>query len=205
MPTALELQQLLREAGLRVTSPRVAVLIAVHAHPHADTDSVIEAVRAALIRRVSSSPALQALIEIHLRPSGAYQRSSGVGDAEMLTEIRIPRRPGGSSAYEKVERRAGDWAVVSSGVAVWLEDGRISEARVGLAAVGPNTTGIPAISDAMRGQPPSEDLYAEAGRIAAENCDPVTDMRGSAGYKRHLAKELTRRTLRRAVERIGGN
>jgi Fur family transcriptional regulator, stress-responsive regulator len=48
MATALELQQLLREAGLRVTSPRVAVLIAVHAHPHADTDSLIEAVRSAL-------------------------------------------------------------------------------------------------------------------------------------------------------------
>lgn len=46
--TALELQQLLREAGLRVTGPRVAVLIAVHAHPHADTDSIIEAVRSAL-------------------------------------------------------------------------------------------------------------------------------------------------------------
>jgi Fur family transcriptional regulator, stress-responsive regulator len=46
--TALELQQLLREAGLRVTGPRVAVLIAVHAHPHADTDSVIESVRSVL-------------------------------------------------------------------------------------------------------------------------------------------------------------
>jgi Fur family ferric uptake transcriptional regulator len=46
--TALELQQLLREAGLRVTGPRVAVLIAVHANPHADTDSILDAVRDAL-------------------------------------------------------------------------------------------------------------------------------------------------------------
>jgi carbon-monoxide dehydrogenase medium subunit len=75
---------------------------------------------------------------------------------------------------------------------------------VGLAAVGPNTTGIPAISEALRGKPPSEELYARAGAIAAESCSPVTDMRGSADYKRHLADELTRRTLRRAVARIGG-
>jgi carbon-monoxide dehydrogenase medium subunit len=83
-----------------------------------------------------------------------------------------------------------------------MADGVISDARVGLAAVGPNTTGIPAISAALRGHAPSEELYAEAGRIASESCNPATDMRGSADYKRHLADELTRRTLRTAVERI---
>ena len=50
---------------------------------------------------------------------GPYE--TAVGAAELLIEIRIPLRPGGSSAYEKVERRAGDWAVVSSGAAVWLQ------------------------------------------------------------------------------------
>jgi carbon-monoxide dehydrogenase medium subunit len=78
----------------------------------------------------------------------------------------------------------------------------ISDARVGLAAVGPNTTGIPAISAMLRGQEPSEDLYERAGAIAAESCSPATDNRGTAEYKRHLADELTRRTLRRSVERI---
>jgi carbon-monoxide dehydrogenase medium subunit len=121
---------------------------------------------------------------------------------EILTEIRIPIRANGSSAYAKVERRAGDWAVVSAGAAVWMDGGAVRDARVGLAAVGPNTTGIPAVSEALRGQEPSEELYAEAGAIAAESCNPVTDNRGSAEYKRHLADELTRRTLRRAVERI---
>ncbi len=74
--------------------------------------------------------------------------------------------------------------------------------RVGLAAVGPNAAGIPAISEALRGREPSEELYARAGAIAAESCSPVTDNRGTADYKRHLADELTRRTLRRSVERI---
>jgi carbon-monoxide dehydrogenase medium subunit len=132
---------------------------------------------------------------------GPYE--TAVGPEEILTEIRIPVRPGGSNAFEKVGRRAGDWAVVSCGAAVWLERGVISDARVGLAAVGPNTTGIPEISRALRGRPPSEELYADASAIAARSCSPTTDQRGSAEYKRHLAGELTRRALRRAVERVG--
>ena len=80
----------------------------------------------------------------------------------------------------------------------------IADARVGLAAVGPNTTGLPEISAALHGHVPSEELYARAGALAAQACDPATDMRGSAEYKRHLADELTRRTLRRAVARING-
>jgi carbon-monoxide dehydrogenase medium subunit len=131
---------------------------------------------------------------------GPYE--TAVGDGEMLVEIRVPIRANGSSAYEKVERRAGDWAVVSAGAAVWMDAGLISDARVGLAAVGPNTTGIPAISEALRGKVPSEDLYAEAGVIAAASCQPATDVRGSADYKKHLASELTKRALRRSVERI---
>jgi carbon-monoxide dehydrogenase medium subunit len=133
---------------------------------------------------------------------GPYE--TAVGDAEMLIEVRFPVRPNGSSAYEKVERRAGDWAVVSAGAAVWMDGATITDARVGLAAVGPNTTSLPAISEALRGQTPSEDLYARAGVLAAENCEPATDTRGTADYKRHLADELTRRALRRAVARIDG-
>jgi len=133
---------------------------------------------------------------------GPYE--TAVRPDEMLTELRIPVRPHGSSAYEKVGRRAGDWAVVSCGVAVWLEDGLITDVRVGLAAVGPNTTAVPAVPRALRGRPPSEELYAEAGALAAAHCEPVTDQRGSAAYKRHLAAELTRRALARAVARIQG-
>ena len=133
---------------------------------------------------------------------GPYE--TALRPAELLTELRIPLRPHGSSAYEKVGRRAGDWAVVSCGVAVWLERGLVADARVGLAAVGPNTTAVPTVSRALRGRAPSEELYAEAGALAAAHCQPVTDQRGSAAYKRHLAGELTRRALRRAVDRIQG-
>jgi carbon-monoxide dehydrogenase medium subunit len=134
---------------------------------------------------------------------GPYE--TAVGDSDILTEVRFPVRPRGSSAYEKVERRAGDWAVVSAGAALWLDEaGLIADARVGLAAVGPNTAGIPGVAEALRGLAPAEELWARAGDIAAESCSPTSDRRGSADYKRHLARELTMRVLRRAAARING-
>ncbi|RSM58527.1 carbon monoxide dehydrogenase [Actinoplanes sp. ATCC 53533] len=168
------------------------------ADPSEDLSAVCTALGASCVIRGSGGTRVVTMEEFH---RGPYE--TAVADGEILVEVRIPVRERGGSAYEKVERRAGDWAVVSAGAAVWLDsDGLVADARVGLAAVGPNTTGIPAISAALRGRPPAEELYAQAGAIAADSCDPVTDQRGSADYKRHLAKELTVRTLRRAVARI---
>jgi aerobic carbon-monoxide dehydrogenase medium subunit len=171
------------------------------ADPSEDLSAVCTTVGASCVIRGRDGERVVSMEEFH---RGPYQ--TAVADNEILTEVRIPLRrdPGtrGSSAYIKVERRAGDWAVVSCGGAVWMADGMITDARIGLAAVGPNTTGLPAVSAALRGRAPSEELYAEAGRIAAAACSPVTDQRGSADYKRHLADELTRRVLRTAVGRI---
>ncbi|MEU5909452.1 xanthine dehydrogenase family protein subunit M [Micromonospora sp. NPDC047527] len=167
------------------------------ADPSEDLSAVCTTLDArCVIRGPGGAERVVSMEEFHVGP---YE--TAVADGEMLVEVRLPVRPGCGSAYAKVERRAGDWAVVSAGAAVWLDGGEIVDARVGLAAVGPNTTGIPEISAALRGQEPSEGLYEQAGAIAARSCDPVTDQRGSADYKRHLAAELTRRTLRRAVER----
>ncbi|AGZ43703.1 FAD binding domain-containing protein [Actinoplanes friuliensis] len=168
------------------------------ADPSEDLSAVCTTLGASCVIRSSSGTRTVSMEDFH---RGPYE--TAVADGEILVEVRIPVRPRGGSAYAKVERRAGDWAVVSAGAAVWLDaSGQVADARVGLAAVGPNTTGIPAISAALRGREPSEELYLEAGVIAAENCEPVTDQRGSADYKRHLAQELTVRTLRRAVARI---
>jgi aerobic carbon-monoxide dehydrogenase medium subunit len=169
------------------------------ADPSEDLSAVCTTLGASCVIRGPGGTRTVTMEEFH---RGPYE--TAVGDGEILVEVVIPVRPGGCSAYEKVERRAGDWAVVSAGSAVWLDGGLITDARVGLAAVGPNTTGIPAISAALRGRAPSEEVYEQAGTIAAQSCDPATDQRGSAEYKRHLAKELTVRTLRRAVARLEG-
>jgi carbon-monoxide dehydrogenase medium subunit len=167
------------------------------ADPSEDLSAVCTTLNASCMIRGSSGERVVTMEKFY---RGPYE--TAVEDGEMLIEIRIPVRDHGSSAYEKVERRAGDWAVVSAGAAVWMDGDTIADARVGLAAVGPNTTGIPAISDALRGKAPSEELYDQAGTIAAEACNPTTDLRGSIEYKRHLASELTKRALRRSVARI---
>ncbi|WP_245972216.1 FAD binding domain-containing protein [Actinoplanes lutulentus] len=168
------------------------------ADPSEDLSAVCTTLDASCVIRGANGERVVSMEEFHVGP---YE--TAVADNEILTEIRIPVKSGKSgSAYAKVERRAGDWAVVSAGAAIWLDDkGHIHDARVGLAAVGPNTTGIPEISAALRGHEPDESLFELAGAIAARSCDPSTDTRGSAEYKRHLADELTRRTLRKAVER----
>ncbi|MFI9271312.1 FAD binding domain-containing protein [Kitasatospora sp. NPDC052896] len=131
---------------------------------------------------------------------GPYETAVGAG--EMLVEVRVPIRANAGSAYRKVERKAGDWAVAAAGAALALDDGgRIGWAGIGLAAVGTSMVGYRRAEQALLGREPSEPAFAEAGRIAAEDCDPLTDTRGTEAYKRHLAGELTRRALTRAAER----
>ena len=134
--------------------------------------------------------------------AGPYETT--LAHNEMLLEIRIPVRPNTSSAYAKVERRVGDWAVTAAGAAVTLDGNAIADVRLGLTAVNADTAALAEVSQWLAGQSPGEDVFAEAGRRAAQACSPLTDMRGSAEYKRHLASELTNRTLRTAVERVRG-
>lgn len=134
--------------------------------------------------------------------TGPYE--TVVGPAEMLTEIRLPIRPGSGSAYLKVMRRAGDWPIGAAGAAVWLADGVIADAGIGLTALGAAHFVAAEAEDYLRGRPADERVLARAGEIAAEHCRPVADQRGPAEYKRHLAGELTTRVLRAAVHQARG-
>jgi len=169
------------------------------ADPAEDLSAVCDTVEAHCVIRNGSGDRVVSMQDFH---QGPYE--TAVADGEMLTEIRIPLRPNSSSAYHKVERRAGDWAVASSGASVTMDGDVIADGRVGLCAVGPNLTNIEPISAALRGQTPSEELYESVGQIAADNCSPTEDTRGTVAYKTHLAKELTVRSLRLAVARATG-
>jgi carbon-monoxide dehydrogenase medium subunit len=115
----------------------------------------------------------------------------------------LPIRAGAGSAYEKVERRVGDWAVAAAGAMVVLSpDGTIEDATIGLTAVGLEGLAVDAAA-VLLGQRPGEKVFADAGRLAAEASSPVEDQRGPVDYKRHLADELTRRVLRTAAARAG--
>jgi carbon-monoxide dehydrogenase medium subunit len=167
------------------------------ADPSEDLLAVCGALDASCVIRGRTGERVVSIEEFYQGPF-----ETAVGEGEILVEVRLPVRPNGSSAYEKVERRAGDWAILSAGAAVWLDGGLIADARVGLAAAGPDATTVPALSEVLRGEPPSEQLWQRAAEIVSQNCNPSTDMRGSAEYKRHLAGELTKRALRRSVTRI---
>ena len=136
--------------------------------------------------------------------AGPYETT--LAPNEMLIEVRIPLRHNSSSAYAKVERRVGDWAVTAAGASLTLdgtgEEAQIAAARVDLTAVNSDPAGLAELSTSLVGRPASEEVFAEAGRRAAAACEPVTDVRGSAEYKRHLAAELTIRTLRTAAQRV---
>jgi aerobic carbon-monoxide dehydrogenase medium subunit len=166
------------------------------ADPGEDLSTVCDALFAEVVIRGRDGERTVPMSEFHVGPF-----ETAVADDELLTEIRIPLKLGAGSAYEKVERRIGDWAIAAAGVAVWMSDGVIDDAGIGLTAVGLDDGVATHTQAAIRGREPSEELFAEAGRVAARECDPVDDQRGSAAYKRHLAGELTSRALRRAVER----
>ncbi len=163
------------------------------ADPSEDLSAVGSALRGTVVIRSKSGSRTVPIREFHFGP---YMTQ--VADGEILTEVRFPIRPGAGSAYEKVERRVGDWPVASAGVFVVVKDGVVSDCGIGLTAVGAEHFSAPEAEEFLIGKAPTEDNLAEAAKIAADSCNPISDQRGPADYKKHLAQELTLRALRRA-------
>jgi carbon-monoxide dehydrogenase medium subunit len=170
------------------------------ADPSEDLSAVCSAIGATLVIRSSSGTRTVPARAFH---QGPYE--TAVGPAELLTEIRLPIRPGAGSAYQKVERRAGDWAVAASGTFVQLDaSGAVQDVGIGLTAVGAAHFCSPQAEEHLRGKLPTEENLAAAATLAGQGANPYTDQRGPADYKRHLACELTLRALRRSVARASG-
>jgi carbon-monoxide dehydrogenase medium subunit len=173
------------------------------ADPSEDLSAAFAAVSATAVIRGPDGARRVPVREFHLGP---YE--TVVAPGELLIELRVPIRPGGGSAYEKVERRVGDWPVAAAGAALWLDADRaspsVTEVGIGLTAVGAEHFVAREAEDFLRGKAATETNFAEAGAVAAARCRPVADQRGPADYKRHLVAELTTRALRRATARARG-
>lgn len=203
-PVAGEHYPILHEAERLIADPPVRNRGTVggsfcQADPAEDLAAVGSALKAELVLRSSSETRTVPAREFH---SGPYE--TVLGDAEILTEIRVPIRPGAASAYDKVKRKTGDWAAAAVGAYLVLRDGVVADVGIGLTALGAPHFCAPEAEEYLLGKPLTEEHIVEAGRIAAQACKPHADQRGPVAYKVHLADELTRRVLRRCADRSQG-
>ena len=120
---------------------------------------------------------------------------TAVGEDEILTEIRIPKRGGWGAHYEKFVRVVHQWPIVAVAATVRMDGGTIAEARIGLTNMGSTPLRARAVEEALAGQPATEDAVRAAADLAAEGTNPPSDLNGNADYRRHLATVLTRRAV----------
>ena len=170
-----------------------------HADPAEDLSAALGAIRADVVIKSSGGERTVAVRDLQTGPF-----ETCIGAAEIVTEVRLPIRAGTGSAYTKVERRAGDYAVAAAGAVVRLDGDTISEVGLGLAAVGAPHLVAPRTEDAVRGRVANDETLNLAAQMAAEECQPSSDQRGPADYKRALAGELVKRALRTAIARCRG-
>lgn len=130
---------------------------------------------------------------------------NALSDDEILTEIRIPT-PGANTggAYIKVERKVGDYAISAVAVQLTMTGDRCTAARIGLTNVSPVPMRAKGAEAALVGNVVTDDVLEAAGQAAAAECDPSPDLRGSVAYKRDLTRVITKRAIRKAVERAQG-
>jgi carbon-monoxide dehydrogenase medium subunit len=167
-----------------------------HADPAGDWGSVMLAMGATVV--VKSANAEREI------PIGEFLQdtfTTSLEPDEIVTEIRVPQ-PGEHSggAYLKMERKVGDFATVAVGVHLELANGTIGRAGIALTAVGSKNIEATDAEQHLAGAEPTEEAFAEAGRLAAAAADPVSDVRGSADYKRHVVDVFVRRGLAQALD-----
>jgi carbon-monoxide dehydrogenase medium subunit len=125
---------------------------------------------------------------------------------EIITEVFVPKLAANSGgAYLKfLPRTADDYATVSAATVLTLDKNKktISDVRIALGSVGNTPIRATAAEAILRGQPLKPDAFAEAGEKAKEAVDPVSDFRGSAGYKKEMAGVFVRRALEKALATI---
>ena len=139
---------------------------------------------------VIRGPDGERILDMHEFHRGPYR--TAVGDDEMLIEIRVPLHERSGSAYEKVDRRVGDWAVAAAGASLTLDgDGTIERAGIALAAVGADVISSEAQARARRQAAVGGAVRSRPAGWQPRRARRCTDQRGSAEYKRHVAGVLT--------------
>ncbi|HMO00336.1 MAG TPA: xanthine dehydrogenase family protein subunit M [Miltoncostaeaceae bacterium] len=172
-----------------------------HADAAGDWGSVMLALGAEVVARSASRERTIPIDDLFL---GTF--TTCLEPDELITEVRVPRAPERSGGtYLKLERKVGDYATVAAAVQVEMSNGHVGRAGIALTAVGATNIRCDAAEAALAGAEPTGAALDEAARLAAEAADPWDDIRGSAAYKRQVARVFVRRGLARAVEIARGD
>jgi carbon-monoxide dehydrogenase medium subunit len=162
-----------------------------HADPQGDWASVMLAMNGELVarstggeRRISVSEFVDGPFTTTLRPE------------ELVTEVSVPS-PGPSSfgTYLKLERKVGDFATVGVAVQIVFDGDRVRRAGIGLTAVGPSNIKATAAEEALAGKALEPTTITDAARLAASASSPISDLRGTAEYKRDMVRVFVTRAL----------
>lgn len=172
-----------------------------HCDPEGDWNSVMLAVGASV---VATSASGQRVIPIDDFLVDFFTNS--LSEGEMVTEVRVPKATGSAGgAYLKLERKIGDYATAA--VATFIDlagDGTIGNAGIALTAVASKNLKVVEAEQLLIGNTPSDELFSQAASIAASACDPESDVRGPAEYKRAVVNAYTKRGLDQALAQAQG-
>ncbi|HEV8563790.1 MAG TPA: xanthine dehydrogenase family protein subunit M [Actinomycetota bacterium] len=169
-----------------------------HADPAGDLGSVMLALDASVVLKSTTGERELAIADFLV---DAF--TSAVQPGELVTEVRVPTPgPRSGGTYLKLERKVGDFATVGVAVALTLSNGSIGRAGLGLTGVGLKNIEATDAEASLAGAEPTDEAFAEAGRLAARAANPASDVRGSAEYKRHIVDVYVRRGLAHALESV---
>ena len=143
-------------------------------------------------------------------PAGQFYKGlyeTALARNEILTEVRIPVPPAKSGgAYVKLKRKTGDFAVAAAAVQLMLgKNGAVENARIALTNAALTPVEASDAAKYLAGKTPDDRTLAEAAKMAGAKSTPSADRRGSVEYKKEMARVLTARALKKAVQRAGAN
>ena len=167
-----------------------------NASPSADNIPTLMAMKAGIVAYSSSGEREIPLDEFFLGPG-----RTALKPAEIATAIKVPAASlANGVSYQKISPRSKvDIAAVNIGAMLAVSDGCISEARIVMGAVGPTPLRAVQAENYLAGKTPSDEVLSEAGRLAAADASPISDVRASREYRRLMVEVLTKRALQEAA------
>jgi carbon-monoxide dehydrogenase medium subunit len=190
----------IKHAMLRLSNVRVRNVATIggnlaHGDPHMDLPPVLIALGASV---AVTGPKGERVIAVEDLFAGYYE--TVLAKNELISELRVPAQGGKHAAYQKVTTgSADDWPAL--GVAVVLEaDGRqVKSARVVVSAATEKATRLKSAEQVLIGASADDALLARAGEAAAAEAETISDVRGSASYKRALIRVYVGRAVKQAL------